>query len=69
MNTTIVKLRAAARPDFGARDTANDLVTLFALDRLPARRPRLVAHWHRRPDGRLACAWEPDLSAPRRRAD
>ena len=60
MNTTILKFRAATRPDSVVRNPSN-LVVLFALDRLPAQRPRLVAHWHRRPDGRLTCTWEPDL--------
>ena len=60
MNTTILKFRAVARPSSIVRNAA-DLLELFALDRLPARRPRLVAHWHRRPDGRLTCTWEPDL--------
>lgn len=26
--------------------------------RAPARRPRLVAHWRRAPDGKLECRWE-----------
>jgi hypothetical protein len=69
MNTTILKLRPAARPDLALGGTADDLVTLFGLDRLPARRPRLVAHWHRQPDGRLACVWEPDLALSPARAD
>jgi hypothetical protein len=66
MNTTILKFRAATRPDSVVRNPSN-LVVLFALDRLQAQRPRLVAHWHRHPDGRLACAWEPDLSFRRDR--
>ncbi len=60
MNATILKFRAPARPCSIVRNAA-DLLELFALDRLPARRPRLVAHWQRQPDGRLACVWEPDL--------
>jgi hypothetical protein len=39
---------------------AIDLVRLFALDRLPTHR-RLVCHWRRQADGRLACTWEPDI--------
>jgi hypothetical protein len=39
---------------------AIDLVELFKLDRLPAEH-RLVCHWHRERDGRLACSWEPDI--------
>jgi len=65
MNTTILKFRAAARPSAVTRNAA-DLLELFALDRLPAKRPRLVAHWHRQ-DGRLVCVWEPDLSPTARR--
>lgn len=60
MNTTIQNFRATARTAPAVRTPAN-LVVLFALDRLPAQRPRLIAHWHRQPDGRLVCAWEPDL--------
>ena len=37
--------------------TAPDLVRLFALDRLPLGRRRLVCRWHR-VDGRLGCIWE-----------
>ena len=66
MNTTILKFRAATQPSSVTRNAA-DLLQLFALDRLPAKRPRLVAHWHRQSDGRLVCAWEPDLSPPARR--
>jgi len=66
MNTTILKFRAATRPCSVVRTTA-DLLELFALDRLPVHRPRLVAHWHRQADGRLACAWEPDVSSATRR--
>jgi hypothetical protein len=66
MNTTILKFRAVVRPSSIVRNAAY-LLDLFALDRLPAQRPRLVAHWHRQPDGRLACAWEPDLSFRRDR--
>ena len=35
---------------------AIDLVHLFALDRLPAGRRRLVCRWHR-VEGRLGCIW------------
>jgi hypothetical protein len=38
-----------------------DLVKLFGIDRLPSGR-RLVCRWHREPDGRIACHWEPDIS-------
>jgi len=62
MNTTILKFRTATRPSSAVRNGA-DLLELFALDRLPAKRARLVAHWHRGSDGRLVCAWEPDLNS------
>ncbi len=66
MNTTILKFRAATRPSSAVRNAA-DLLELFALDRLPAKRARLVAHWYAQPNGRLACIWEPDLSPKIRR--
>ena len=43
------------------RDARRDLTRLFALHRLPGR-PRLVCHWHRDIDGRLAAAWELDAA-------
>jgi hypothetical protein len=36
------------------------LTVLFGLDRLSWER-RLVCHWRRQPNGRLACQWEPDI--------
>jgi hypothetical protein len=39
--------------------TAIDLVRRLELDRLPSGR-RLVCHWYREVDGRLACLWKPD---------
>jgi hypothetical protein len=39
---------------------AIDLTALFGLDRLSSKR-RLVCHWAREIDGRLACFWEPDI--------
>lgn len=54
----------AAEPDVVPTHTATiDLVRLFALDRVPAGRRRLVCRWHREADGRLACIWEPDIVA------
>jgi hypothetical protein len=38
-----------------------DFVRLFALDRLPAERQRLVCRWRQDADGRLSCIWEPDI--------
>jgi hypothetical protein len=57
----IVDIRPAVEPGIvSANAAAIDLVRLFALDRVPLGRQRLVCHWHR-VDGRLACIWEPDL--------
>ena len=41
---------------------ATNLVLLFALDSIPVSKQRLVCRWHRNADGRLVCAWEPDIS-------
>ena len=58
----ILDPRSAGEPNLLTENRAAvDLVRLFALDRLPARR-RLVCHWHRQPDGRLACVWEVDIA-------
>jgi hypothetical protein len=60
---------AAANPDVRSAiasgivaPNATNLVLLFALDRIPVSTHRLVCHWHHNADGRLVCAWEPDLS-------
>jgi hypothetical protein len=61
MTTAILDFRPAA-PGLAASERSGiDLVRLLALDRLPAKRP-LLCHWHRDGDGRLSCAWEPDLA-------
>jgi hypothetical protein len=39
---------------------AIDFTALFGLDRRSSKR-RLVCHWAREIDGRLACFWEPDI--------
>ncbi|HEV8030554.1 MAG TPA: hypothetical protein VGP42_06000 [Stellaceae bacterium] len=58
----ILDIGPAAEPRIvPASAGATDLVRLFALDRVPAGRQRLVCHWHRSADGRLACIWEPDI--------
>ena len=44
---------------------ATNLVLLFALDSIPVSKQRLVCHWHRNADGRLLCAWEPNISSDR----
>jgi hypothetical protein len=41
---------------------ATSLVLLFAIEVKPVSAQRLVCHWHRDWDGRLVCAWEPDIS-------
>jgi len=65
MNATILDFRPPGAA--AARDARRDLARLFALDRLPAERPRLVCHWHRDADGRLAAAWEHDVAPDSRR--
>jgi hypothetical protein len=47
-------------PSLTTADSDTDLIGLFKLDRLPSDR-RLICHWHREPDGRIACYWEPDI--------
>jgi len=64
MTAAILNVRSAAAPGIVSHKGTKDLVRLFALDRLPARRPRLVCRWHRDADGRLACTWEPDNEQP-----
>lgn len=44
---------------------ATNLVLLFALDSIPVSEQRLVCRWHRNADGRLLCAWEPNISSGR----
>jgi hypothetical protein len=60
MTAAILDVRPAAPS--GTVPATTDLVRLFALDRLPVRRPRLACHWRRDADGRLACTWEPDIA-------
>ena len=69
MTAAILNARSAAAPGIVSPGTVSlrgtkDLVRLFALDRLPDGRPRLVCRWHRDADGRLACSWEPDNEQP-----
>ena len=69
MTAAILNVRSAAAPGTVSPSTVSlrgtkDLVRLFALDRLPARRPRLVCRWHRDASGRLACTWEADTPQP-----
>jgi hypothetical protein len=54
-------IRPAAKPGI-VSSNAIDLVRLFVLDNLPVARRQLVCHWRRQADGRLACAWEPDIA-------
>ena len=44
---------------------ATNLVLLFALDSIPVSKQWLVCRWHRNADGRLLCAWEPNISSDR----
>ena len=63
MTAAILDVRPAARPGtVRARGATTDLVRLFALDRLPVHRQRIICRWHRGADGRLACRWEPDIA-------
>jgi hypothetical protein len=58
---TLLDVRPAAEPGIIPTNAgAIDFVRLFALDRPPVGRRRLVCHWQR-VDGRLACIWEPDI--------
>jgi hypothetical protein len=41
---------------------ATSLILLIAIEAEPVSTQRLVCHWHRDGDGRLVCAWEPDIS-------
>jgi hypothetical protein len=61
MTAAILAVRPAAVPGIVSPKGATDFVRLFALDRSRGR--RLVCHWHRDADGRLACIWEPDIAA------
>jgi hypothetical protein len=64
MNAAILDVRPAAPPGIvPPLSAATNLVRLFALDRAPAGRRRLVCHWRRDAAGRLACIWEPDIGA------
>ena len=52
MTAAILNVRSAAAPGTVSPSTVSlrgtkDLVRLFALDRLPDGRPRLVCRWHR----------------------
>lgn len=63
MTAAILDFRPATEPGIAPRNDATiDFVRLLALDRLPPGRRRLVCHWHRDADGRLACVWEPDMA-------
>jgi hypothetical protein len=58
MTTAFLVFRPAAVPATAVSQKAtDDLVRLFALDRLPAH-PRLICHWQRTADGRLTGVWE-----------
>jgi hypothetical protein len=65
----ILEIRPATAPDIvrprpaSATPAGAELVRLFGLDRLPARRP-LGCHWQRDPEGRLASFWVAPVSQP-----
>jgi hypothetical protein len=66
MTAAILNVRSAVAPGTVPRPGAidrgtTDFVRLFALDRLPAERQRLVCRWRQDADGRLSCIWEPDI--------
>jgi hypothetical protein len=67
MTAEILDIRPAAPGILPPPVAVRDLAQLFALDRLSHVRRRLVCHWHRDGDGRLACVWEPDMAPPPRR--
>jgi len=62
MTTAILDAALAVRPAY-AQSYGNDgrLLRLFALDRLPEHRRRLVCHWHHGADGGLLSVWEPEI--------
>jgi len=61
MTAENLDVRPAIAPGIVAPNATN-LVLLFALEAKPVSAQRLVCHWHRDADGRLVCAWEPDIS-------
>jgi hypothetical protein len=66
MTAAILNVRSAVTPGTVSRPGAivrgtTDFVRLFALDRLPAGRQRLVCRWRQDAGGRLSCSWEPDI--------
>lgn len=64
MTAAILDLRPAAPPGIVPRKgAASDLLRLLALDQPPAGGRRLVCHWRREADGRLACVWKPEIDA------
>jgi hypothetical protein len=67
MTSAFQYIRSSAAPSIVPRTDTRDLVRLLGLDCLTIARPRLVCRWYRDADGRLSCAWEPDIvPAPRR---
>jgi hypothetical protein len=60
MTAANLDVRPAVAPGIVA-PSATNLVLLSALDRMPVSARQLVCHWHRDADGRLVCAWEPDI--------
>ena len=62
MTTANLNVRPAIVPGIVA-PSATNLVLLFARDRIPVSKQRLVCRWHRNAHGRLVCAWEPNVSS------
>jgi len=56
----ILEAGAAIQPLAVSANSTN-LLNLFVLDAPPMSARRLVCHWRRDADGRLACAWAPDI--------
>jgi len=56
-----LNVRPASLPGAVVPDETT-LVIPFAQKPMPASSRRLVCHWHRSGDGRLACTWAPDIA-------
>lgn len=62
MTTAILDSPPAVRPASAQPDGSDDrLLRLFALDRLPEHRRRLVCHWQSSDHGRLSSVWDPEI--------
>ena len=61
MKAAILEFRPTVVSGFIQSPPRVERVRLFGLDDLSVRPRRLVCHWRRDADGRLACIWEPDI--------